>query len=114
MIPDFSKAARLAVTLAAAAVSALLLAGCYDDYLAHRDTISLTAGDAIATNAATQTIDPWPAHAKDTVIDQDGKRAQIAMERYQKNKSIPPQGLNTTDIISQSGPGKQSNTQVTN
>lgn len=114
MITSFKMQARRALTVTTIAASAMLLQGCYEDSFSHRDTISLNAGDAIATNAVTQTIDPWPAHAKNTDIDLDGKRAQIAIERYQKNKTIPPQGLNTSDVTSQSGSSGQGGAQITN
>jgi hypothetical protein len=77
------------------------LSGCYEDdryrFLAHSDTITLGAGDANAVNAATQTIDPWPPESKDNRIDQDGKRAAIAIKRYETNTSIEPRGLATTE-----------------
>jgi hypothetical protein len=91
--------AKRALSAALIAAPVLLLQGCYeDDYLARRDTITLGAGDANATNAATHTIDPWPAHAKNTDINMDGKRAEIAASRYQQNKSIPPRGLTTSAV----------------
>lgn len=99
----------------ALAASALLLQGCYeDDYINHRDTVSLGAGDAIAVNQVTQTIDPWPPHSKDTDIHLEGERARVAIDRYQQNKVIPPRGLSTTEITGQAGPGSQANTQVKN
>jgi len=52
------------------------------------------AGDAIATNNVTHTIDPWAPHSKDTEIKIDGKRAQIGISRYQNNQSVSPKGLN--------------------
>jgi hypothetical protein len=112
MMTGLKTALRLAATLAAMAAPTVLLQGCYEDYFSHRDTVSLGAGDAIATNAATQTIDPWPPYAKNTDINLDGKRAQVAMQRYQQNKSIPPQGLNTTEITGQAGPGAQGSAQI--
>lgn len=76
------------------------LSGCYEDdryrYLAHSDTVTLGAGNAAAVNAATHTIDPWPPESKDDRIDQDGKRAAIAVKRYETNTSIQPKGLTTT------------------
>jgi hypothetical protein len=91
---------KIAKALAAGFVlaPALLLAGCYeDDYLSRRDTVSLGAGDAQATNAATHTLDPWPPHSKNTNINIDGARVQVGMDRYQSNKSLKPKGLATGD-----------------
>lgn len=105
--------ARAAVTAVAILLPGLMLQGCYeDDYRSRRDTVSLGAGDAIATMAATQTIDPWNRNAKNTEIHQEGERARVAIERYQQNKSIPPRGLNTTEISGQSGPGGQGSAQI--
>jgi hypothetical protein len=74
------------------------LGACYDQdrylYLGHGDGVTFGAGDAVATNKVTQTIDPWPAASRKTRIDMDGKRALIAVERYETNTSIPPRGLN--------------------
>jgi hypothetical protein len=87
------KIARIAIA-AVIAAPALLLAGCYeDDYLSRRDTVTLGAGDAAATNAATHTIDPWPPQSKNTNINVDGARVQVGMDRYQQNNSIRPKGL---------------------
>lgn len=113
MIIGLKKHARPVLTAIAICLPALLLQGCYEeDYLSRRDTISLGAGDAAATNAVTQTIDPWPPYAKNTDITLEGERAGVAVDRYQKNKSIPPRGLNTTEISGQAGPGAQGNTQI--
>lgn len=114
MISGLKKGARLGLT-AAAIIAPAMLSGCYDDdYRSRRDTISLSAGDAIATDAVTQTIDPWPLHSKNTTINQEGNRAGVAVERYQQNRSIPPKGINTTSISSQAGPGSQASAQVKN
>jgi hypothetical protein len=78
----------------------IALSGCYEDdryrYLSHSDKITLGAGNANAVNAATQTIDPWPPESKENRIDMDGKRAHIAVKRYETNTSIEPKGLSTT------------------
>jgi hypothetical protein len=114
MISDMKKRVRFALA-AAAIVAPAMLSGCNeDDYLARRDTVSLGAGDAVAVNAVTQTIDPWNRNAKNTEINQEGERARVAVERYQLNKSIPPKGVNTTTISSQAGPGGQASAQVKN
>lgn len=92
---------------------AITLSGCIsDDYTARRDTVTLGAGDAVAVNQVTQTIDPWPPHAKNSRIDVDGRRLGVAVERYQQNKSIQPRGLNTTTVTGQAGPGAQASTAI--
>jgi hypothetical protein len=113
MMTGLKRRGKFALTAAMIVTPAILLQGCYeDDYLSRRDTVSLGAGDAIAVNKATHTIDPWPAHAKDTDIHLEGERARVAIQRYQQNKSIPPRGLSTTEITGQAGPGPQATAQV--
>ncbi len=112
---DPMKHAKAGIIAAVICAPVLVLQGCYDDsYYSRRDTVSLGAGDAIATNAATQTIDPWPPYAKDTDINLEGERARVGIQRYQQNKSIPPRGLNTTEITGQAGPGAQGSAQIKN
>ena len=91
---DLKMNVKRALMVAVTGGSMLLLGGCYDrDYYSQSDTITLGAGDAVATNAITQTIDPWPPHAKNTDIDLEGPRAAVAVERYQTNTSLKPKGL---------------------
>jgi hypothetical protein len=100
--------------IAALAAAALALQGCYEErYTAHRDGVTFGAGDSVATNSATHTIDPWPPASDNPDIDMDADRALIAIERYKQNKSIPPRGLSTTTVSAQKGPGDQASAQVT-
>ncbi len=69
----------LALSLAAG------LAGCTeytDSYLGRRDTLALSAGNAMRANAAIHTIDPWPAASQNTALTYDGQRAARVIERY--------------------------------
>lgn len=69
-----SRNSRLATILVlfAATVSA---GGCAD-YLNHRDTVALAAGDAVNANSAIETIDPWPRAAdRTTGLGSDAGRA---------------------------------------
>lgn len=88
------------VMAAAIAVSMFTLGGCqerqYSRYLHARDTITLSAGDAVAHNKAIQTIDPWPIYARKAEHTTDGKRIYLGMTRYQENKSLEPEGLSTS------------------
>ena len=78
----------------------------HDWSLRRSDTITLGAGDAVAHNMAIHTIDPWPHWARNDRINMEGNRAALAIKRYQVNKSIPPQTLETSDIsVSGGGPG---------
>jgi hypothetical protein len=88
-----SQAAKiLALALVCAA------AGCSDIYFDRRDTVALGAGDAVATNIATHTIDVWPPYAGNTYIVTDGHKAQGAVERYRTNKVTPPVGTGTSSV----------------
>jgi hypothetical protein len=86
------------LALAALAGTGLLAAGCSDLYYDRRDTISLSAGDAVATNIATHTIDVWPREAGETRIVSDGHVIQSAVERYRTNKVTPPVGTSTSSV----------------
>jgi hypothetical protein len=83
------------------------LAGCADTdlYLDRRDTISLSAGDAVASNIIVQTIDPWPRSAGNRNIPANGDRMQAAGQRYREGKVTPLKGLSTSNISGPSGGG---------
>jgi hypothetical protein len=70
----------------------------HDQYLRRSDTITLGAGDAVAHNNAVHTINPWPSWARNDRINLEGNRAALAIKRYQENKSIPPQTLETSSV----------------
>ena len=55
------------------------------------------AGDAAASNRVIQTIDPWPRYAKNKNFTTDGKRMMVGVTRYQENKSLEPEGSDTTE-----------------
>lgn len=79
-----------------ALVLAALLGGCSDIYYDRRETLLFGAQDAVATNAAIHTIDPWPKAAADRNIPGQGTTVAIAAERYRRGRVIKPQGLGTT------------------
>jgi hypothetical protein len=81
---------RLVAAGFAAAALGTMLGACSDDYSARRDTIAPWAGDAIAANAAQQTVDPWPRQSGDTQLAANGQRVQAAFERYRTDKVTPP------------------------
>jgi alkylated DNA repair dioxygenase AlkB len=82
---------------------ASLLGGCNlhsdwvdpNGYLDRRETISLHAGDAVATNKVTQMVDPWPAHSANNNIAFNGDGMQKAVERYRHNKVTLPVSMMT-------------------
>jgi hypothetical protein len=59
-------------------------------YLDNRDAIALDAGDAIATNQAMQTYDPWPPHSGNVNYGANGQKMQAAVERYRTNVVTQP------------------------
>ena len=78
--------------IAALSVAAAL-AGCsadlpFDDpvaeYVQRIPTITPTAGNAQAANAAIQTIDPWPRYAFNTRIPGNGERMVHAIKCYEQ------------------------------
>ncbi|MBX3521725.1 MAG: hypothetical protein KF807_00815 [Xanthobacteraceae bacterium] len=85
----------------AALVLTATLAACSagpDIYYDRRDAIHLSAGDANASNIASQTIDPWPRHAAYRDIQTNGEKIQPAIQRYKEGKVTPPRGLGTSSI----------------
>jgi len=80
----------LAVTALAAS-----LAAC-SEYTDRRDSISLDAGNAVATDIDTQMVDPWPVYSQDKNIAFNGEKMQSAVQRYRLNKVIKPVGVGTS------------------
>ena len=82
--------------LGAALVLGSVLAGCSDIYYDRRETIAFGAEDAVATNKAVQTIDPWPRAAANRDISVNGAVVESAIERYRMGRVIPPRGTGTS------------------
>lgn len=72
------------------------LAGCSDTYYARRDSIALSAGDAVKGNQVMQMVDPWPPYSSNRDIAFNGEKMQSAIERYRTNKVIPPVNATTS------------------
>jgi hypothetical protein len=77
------------------------LAGCSDIYYDRRETISLGAKDAVASNEIEQTIDPWPRQSGNTNLAFNGEKMQSAQERYRQNRVIPPVSAATSSTAYQ-------------
>jgi hypothetical protein len=73
-----------------------LCGACSDLYLDRRDTIALSAGDAIAADKAVQTIDPWPPGSGSRKIAFNGQRMEAAAVRYRTNRVTPPRSMTTS------------------
>jgi hypothetical protein len=87
-------------SLAPALLVACVLSGCAepDFYFDRRDSISLHAGDAVASNIVVQSVDVWPRVAGNRNIPGNPDRMQAAGERYRTGKVIEPHGLSTSSV----------------
>jgi hypothetical protein len=90
LFPSRIKLAGLAVLVATTQ------AGCSDIYLDRRDTIELSAGDALHSNQVVHMVDPWPAHSANKNIAFDGQKMQSAVERYRTNRVTRPINATTS------------------
>jgi hypothetical protein len=79
-----------------ALLASTALAGCSDIYFDRRETIELSAGDAMHSNQVTHMVDPWPVYAANRNIPYNGQKMQAAVERYRTNKTTPPQAATTS------------------
>jgi type IV pilus biogenesis protein CpaD/CtpE len=73
-------------------MACLILSACsqYSNRYAERvDTVTLSAGDAVASNAAVQIPTPWPRYSNDTTIAMDGERIARAVDRYREGEKQP-------------------------
>jgi outer membrane biogenesis lipoprotein LolB len=73
--------AKICARLLLAASAAALLTACTSHE--RKDTLGYAAGDAVAWNRATHTIDPWPPYASNTNIPVSARRVAAAIERYE-------------------------------
>jgi hypothetical protein len=87
---------RLQRALGIALACGFVLAGCSDLYFDRRETVSFGAGDAVANDAALQTIDPWPPASASRDVRSNGPRMAGAIERYRTGRIIQPQGQGTS------------------
>ena len=85
---------KICTLLSSTALVVSLLSGCTSDqlyeYRAHTDTVTEGAGNAVAANRAVQTVDAWPTYSQKAEVDMDGKRALVAVRRYENNNSVKP------------------------
>src|SRR5262249_55442602 len=94
---------RSAKIVLAAVLIGAALAGCSEHlpgnaYLDRRETISALAGDALASNRATQMIDPWSPASARRDIAYSGEKMQTASERYRTGRVIPPVNATTSSV----------------
>jgi len=86
-----------------------MLGGC-SEYLDRRDTIALSSGNAVATDAVTQMVDPWPRDSANRNIAFDGNKMESAFERYRTNQVTPPKGTGTSATYQQAPANAPNNT----
>jgi len=73
-------------------ITCLMLSACsqyWNRYGEREDTVTLSAGDAVASNAAVQIPTPWPRYSNDTMIAMDGERIARAVARYREGEKQP-------------------------
>jgi hypothetical protein len=98
-----SFADRFARGIALVAVLALGACSGGTDSLENQDSVTLQFGDAVNTNKALQTIDPWPRAVAETRLTTSGQRSAAAGERYRTGMILPPVPA-TTNAISSAAP----------
>jgi hypothetical protein len=91
----FSKA-TLVRPIGAALMLGVALAGCSDIYYDRRETLTFGGNDAVATNLAVQTVDPWPKAAANRDHPTNGAIAATAIQRYRTGRVIPPRGTGSS------------------
>ena len=90
------------------------LGGC-SEYLDRRDTIALSGGNSVDSNAVSQMVDPWPRASADKNVAFNGEVMESAVQRYRTGKAYVPQGIGTSNTYQpsnsgQNGQGGQNNT----
>ena len=79
----------------------VILAGCSDIYFDRRESILFGADDALASNMAVQTIDPWPPSSVDRRAPANGERVAAAIKRYRTGRVFIPIGNATSSSYQQ-------------
>ncbi len=70
----------------------LMLSACSqyaNQYVERKDSIALSVGDAVASDAAVQIPTPWPRYSNETTIAIDGERIARAVARYRDGEKQP-------------------------
>jgi len=65
------------------------------------DFVTRGVGDAVEVNKAAQTIDPWPPYVRNRHLSMNGKRAGLAIQRYEANRVVMPRPLNPAKLPEQ-------------
>lgn len=91
-----SRSSKRPVRALAAVLTLTVLAGCSDLYYDRRETIAFGGPDAVATNQAVQTIDPWPPASANRHHTTDGAVVESGIRRYRTGRVIKPRGAGTS------------------
>jgi hypothetical protein len=78
-----------------------ILASCSDIYFDRRESILFGADDALASNTAVQTIDPWSPGSVDRRAHANGERVAAAIKRYRTGRVFIPIGNATSSSYQQ-------------
>ena len=76
-------------------------------------TVEPTAGNAVAANAAIETIDPWPRHAYNKSIPGNGTLTVAAVRKYECGPDTSTGASQTQSSTSATGPGSSTTTSTT-
>jgi hypothetical protein len=98
-------------TVAAVVGLGTILAGCSDIYYDRRETVLFGADDAVASNIAVQTIDPWPPGSANRRAPANGERVAAAIKRYRTGRVFTPIGNGTSTSYTQQQQMQQQMTQ---
>jgi hypothetical protein len=98
----------------AAVLAALALGGCSQElYTETQDPVTLQFGDAVKSNVALQTVDPWPASAQNTNLSYKGRPMNSAIDRYYTGTILPPVANGTDSGLAGASKTAQAGASVT-
>jgi hypothetical protein len=83
-----------------------ILGGC-SEYIDRRDSIALSAGNAVEANVVTHVVDPWPPASANRNFAFNGQKMETAFERYRTGRVIPPRGIGTSATYQDNQSGNQ-------
>lgn len=93
------RAVRSALVIVLGILSGVGVACAWDhQYTDRMDSITKSAGNAVAHNKAVQTVDPWPRYVGNNRISIDSQRIAIGHQKYRANKSTAPAANATSGI----------------
>jgi hypothetical protein len=82
----------------------MLALGACADYLNHGDTVTSSAGNAVAHNIVVHTADPWPPAAANTRIAGNGERVDKVTKKYLAGPTITTTTSSSSSLSQSSTP----------